>query len=155
MGEEVRLVMNNLEGVLLNPLEIVSVAQGDIFHGVKSKDKGFKDFGEAYFSSINYGMTKAWKRHRKMTLNIIVPVGKIRFVIFDDREKSITYGKFQEIVLSKENYFRLTIPPMLWLGFQGIGKMENILLNIADIVHNPKEADRKERDQIQYNWRIV
>jgi dTDP-4-dehydrorhamnose 3,5-epimerase len=44
---------------------------------------------------------------------------------------------------------------MLWLGFQGVGNEENILLNIADIEHNPNEADRKEIDEIKYNWRLI
>ena len=66
--------MINLEGVILTPLKIINVSEGDVFHGMKSIDNGFKGFGEAYFSSIKMGMIKAWKRHHIMTLNIIVPI---------------------------------------------------------------------------------
>lgn len=155
MGDKKIGRMINLEGVILTPLKIVNIEDGDVFHGMKSIDNGFKGFGEAYFSSINLGMIKAWKRHQVMTLNIIVPIGEVSFVIYDDRKNSITSGKFQNIVLSKQNYFRLTIPPMLWLGFQGLGSRENILLNIANIEHNPNEADRKELDDIKYNWEFI
>ena len=44
---------------------------------------------------------------------------------------------------------------MLWLGFQGLSSRENILLNIANIEHNPNEADRKELDDIKYNWEFI
>ena len=39
-----------------------------------------------YFGvNIESGVVKAWKRHRQMTLNLVVSVGVIRFVMFDDR----------------------------------------------------------------------
>ena len=50
------------------------------------------EFGEVYFSSIKPKSVKAWKLHKKMTLNIVVPVGKVRFALFDDSEKKIDYA---------------------------------------------------------------
>ena len=85
-----------------------------------------------------------------MTLNLIVPVGKIRFVLFDDREASNT--RFQEIIISKSNYCRLTIPPMIWMGFQGLSDGKSMLLNIANIEHNAHEVDKKDIEQIKFNW---
>ena len=89
-----------------------------------------------------------------MTLNLIVPFGEVLFVIYDDRELSPTFGTFNEVVLSRLNYVRLTIPPMLWFGFKGIGLSENIVLNVANLVHNPKEIDRKKLDDIGYQWSL-
>ena len=146
--------MTNIDGVIVTPLNIVDINEGNVLHGMKITDHGFKGFGEAYFSTIKFGKVKAWKRHRMMTLNLIVPIGKVRFVIYDDREGSVTYGMFQNIILSKQNYARLTIPPMLWLGFQGISNEENILLNIANIEHNPEESDKKNIDDFIYDWRL-
>ena len=37
-------------------------------------------FGEAYFSKIKFNKIKAWKYHSKMTLNLAVPHGKVKFV---------------------------------------------------------------------------
>jgi len=45
----------------------------------------------------------------------------------------------------------LTIPPMIWMGFQGI-ESESILLNIANIEHDPDEVDKKNLEQINFNW---
>jgi dTDP-4-dehydrorhamnose 3,5-epimerase len=146
--------MNNksIEGVFLTPLKQIFHPQGDVFHAMKQSAAGFAGFGEAYCSTINSGEIKAWKKHTEMTLNLVVPVGKIRFVAYDDRENSTTNGVFNEFVLSvEENYARLTVPPHVWLAFQGIGA-ENLLLNVANLEHNPNEMVRKTLNEIPYEW---
>ena len=66
----------------LTPLRIIGVKGGDVLHAMKDTDDGFSGFGEAYFSSIEKGCIKGWKKHTNMTLNIVVPVGVIKFVFF-------------------------------------------------------------------------
>lgn len=144
-----------IDGVLLSPLKIIDVPGGDILHGMTCSSPGYRGFGEAYFSVVNQDSVKAWKRHQKMVLNLVVPIGAIRFVIYDDRQTSSSYGQFQEIFLSKNNYHRLTVPPMVWMGFQGVGSDTNMLLNIADIKHDPAEADRKNLNEIEYDWELI
>ena len=144
--------MTVIDGVLLAPLRVIDTPGGDVLHGVKQGDLGFDGFGEAYFSTVEEGAIKAWKRHHEMVLNLIVPEGAVRFVLFDDRPESTTFGKYQEINLSRKNYQRLTVPPMLWIGFQGISEGENILLNVACIPHRSDEADRLALEEIEYYW---
>lgn len=144
----------NIHGVSLSPLNIIDVEGGNIYHALKKSDTGYCGFGEAYFSEIKSGVIKAWKRHQEMTLNLIVPFGCIRFVAYDDREDSSSYGKYGEVSLSRDNYFRLTLPPLLWMGFQGVSKHTSMLLNVANIEHRASEADRKEQNEINYNWEI-
>jgi dTDP-4-dehydrorhamnose 3,5-epimerase len=142
-----------IDGVLISPLRIIQVQEGDVFHGMKSSDNGYSGFGEAYFSSIKAGEIKGWKRHKEMTLNIIVPYGEIHFVMFDDRKKS--NAKFQNVILSLTNYCRLTVPPMVWLGFKGQGSDTSILLNIASITHDPLESESKNLNEIEFDWRDI
>ena len=139
-----------IEDVILTPLKIIDVPGGGVMHAMKKDDLGYSNFGEAYFSEIESNNIKAWKRHRKMTLNLIVPNGEIKFVLFDDRKEN--HGKFQEVILSKKNYQRLTIPPMIWVGFQGVSKSVSMLLNIANLVHDSTEIDRKDINDIQFDW---
>ena len=149
----IRLIEDkNLDGVLITPLKIIQVPGGDVFHAMKISDPGFKGFGEVYFSNIESGVVKAWKRHRQMTLNLVVSEGVIRFVMFDDRHESQTQGMFQEVVLSKEFYYRLTVPALLWMGFQGVSENTSMLLNIADLEHLPEEVDRKAINEINFSW---
>ena len=75
---------------------------------------------------------------------------KIKVVIFDDKT-----GLFDEFILSPQNYFRLTIPPNLWVAFQGMDEAASLLLNVASVRHDPTEVDNKELDKIRYNWRII
>lgn len=143
----------NIQGVELHPLKHIVVPKGDIFHALKSTDIGYYGFGEAYFSQIEKGEIKGWKRHNRMTLNIIVPIGKIKFVIYDDRTESVTYGKFNEIILSpNENYQRLTLAPGLWMAFQGLDNKVSMLLDIIPEPHDPNEADRKKLEEIEYKF---
>ena len=139
-----------IDDVIITPLEIIETFGGNVMHAMKKTDLGYADFGEAYFSEIENNSVKAWKRHREMTLNLIVPLGKIKFVLFDDRKGSD--NRFQEVIISKENYCRLTVPPMIWVGFKGLSSFKSILLNIASIPHNPKEVDKKEIDKIEFDW---
>lgn len=142
-----------IEGVLLNLLKRIHHPKGDVFHGMKKTDPGFSGFGEAYFSTINYEDTKPWKKHLKMTLNLVVPIGEIRFVIFDDREGSSTKNNFFDVVLGENNYQRITIPPRVWVAFSGVGEKYNLLLNLANLEHDPTEIVRKENlFDIAYQW---
>jgi dTDP-4-dehydrorhamnose 3,5-epimerase len=140
-----------LSGVLLTPLKKFPLERGDVLRGLKNNENSFEGFGEAYFTFINYNRIKAWKKHRKATLNLMVPIGEIKFVIFDDREASPTYENFFTVTLSNNNYQRLTIPPMLWMGFKGVGK-KNLLLDIMNIRHDLDDEDRGTVESIPYSW---
>jgi len=139
-----------IKNLLITPLDIIDNSKGDIMHIIKKSNTGYVDFGEAYITEIKPNTIKGWKRHRKMVLNLVVPIGKVRFVMFDDRDK--VNLKFQEVILSKSNYKRLTIPPMVWVGFQGLDSEKSMVLNIASIEHDPFESDNKEIEEIKFNW---
>ena len=142
-----------VEGVLLNPLKKIHHPLGDVFHGMKKSDQGFSGFGEAYFSTINFEDTKPWKKHLEMTLNFVVPMGEIRFVIYDDRENSSTKKCFFDVTLGENNYQRITIPPGVWVAFNGVGATYNLLLNLANLEHDPNEIERMENlSEISYKW---
>lgn len=141
-----------ISGVILTQLQIVPVEDGDVLHVIKHSSPGFVSFGEAYFSTILPGRIKAWKKHHRMTLNFAVPAGCVRFVIFDDRMNSPSYGQTDEIRLSLSNYVRLTVPPNLWVGFQCLGETQGLILNFADIEHEPSESERLPIEAIPFNW---
>ena len=71
---------------------------------MKASDVGYEGFGEAYFSNVSYNEIKGWKQHTEMTLNLIVVIGEIRFVIYDEKT-------FFNVTLSINNYQRLSIAP--------------------------------------------
>jgi dTDP-4-dehydrorhamnose 3,5-epimerase len=133
-----------MDGVTLTPLKQISHLKGDIFHAMKASDDGFSGFGEAYFSTINLGEIKGWKKHTEMTLNLVVVTGEIDFVVHDN-------NSFYSVRLSKNNYQRLTVGPGLWLAFKGLS-VENMLLNLASIEHNPNESENVDLYGFDYDW---
>lgn len=141
-----------MEGVLLTPLKQLFNPKGDVFHGMKKSDPGFTTFGEAYFSTVHQGDIKPWKKHHRMTLNLVVPVGEIRFVLHDDRPGSRTKGQTFSVEIGKSNYQRLTVQPGIWMAFEGLDEGLNLLLNIADMEHDPNEVERAEIDQFEYPY---
>jgi dTDP-4-dehydrorhamnose 3,5-epimerase len=141
-----------IKDVLITRLNKIETFGGDVMHAIKESSPGYSGFGEAYFSKVNQGAIKAWKRHNNMTLNLIVPVGKVKFVMFDDRDLANT--QLQELVISDKNYCRLTIPPKIWVGFQGLSKDDSVILNVANIEHDSSESDQVVVDNIEYDWSI-
>ena len=133
-----------MDGVILTPLKQIFNSKGDIFHAMKKSDEGFAGFGEAYFSTVKAGEVKGWKKHKEMTLNLIVIKGEIEFVTYNG-------DNFFNVTLSKKNYQRLTIKPHLWLAFRGLAD-ENILLNLASIEHNKNESESVDMSSFDYNW---
>ena len=132
--------------IILTPLKKIHNSKGGIFHAMKKSDKGFSGFGEAYFSTVNNNEIKGWKKHTKMTLNLVVVTGEIEFVVYDYDGDS-----FFNVKLSKKNYQRLTVKPNLWLAFRGLDN-ENMLLNLASIEHDPDESENVDLDIFNYSW---
>ena len=142
-----------IDGVIVTPQREIETPGGNVFHAMKAGDPGFQGFGEAYFSTLEPNYIKPWKRHNRMTLNLLVPVGRIRFVLFDDRPKSPTYQEYQIVTLDKiDHYARLTVPPGVWMAFQSRSEQTSWLINIADFLHDPLEADRLNLGDIFFNW---
>ncbi len=135
-----------MDKVIVTSLKQIFHPKGDIYHAMKKSDDGFNGFGEAYFSTINANEIKGWKKHTLMTLNLVVPIGEIEFVIYDEEKK-----EFFSIKLSQNNYKRLTVKPNLWVAFRGLEEY-NIVLNLASIEHNPNESVSIELEDIVYAW---
>jgi dTDP-4-dehydrorhamnose 3,5-epimerase len=87
-----------------------------------------------------------------MILNLVVIQGEVKFVLFDDRPKSTTKNQTFEVILSRNNYQRLTVAPGIWVAFQGRSDSVNLLLNIASIEHDPAEAITQDLKEVSYVW---
>ena len=143
---------NLIAGVMVTPQKRISHPKGDILHALKKSGPGYVGFGEAYFSTVHHNVIKGWKRHHRVTLNLVVPVGLVRFVVYDDRHDSPTKGTFLDVLVGDQHYSRLTVAPGLWVAFQGKGSELNLLLNIADEEHDPAEAENIDLNEIPFEW---
>jgi len=143
--------VTELPGVVLTPLRIIDGESGRVLHAMRSDGAGFAGFGEAYFSTVAHGAVKGWKKHRQMVLNLVVPIGCIRFYLWDERSVSDHDGaRWACVDLGTENYQRLTVPAGLWVAFRGLGPGENWLLNLASVPHEPSEAESLPLDDTKF-----
>jgi dTDP-4-dehydrorhamnose 3,5-epimerase len=138
--------MDKIDIPIFTSLKKIENEKGDIFHVLKKSDSNYISFGEAYFSTINFGIIKGWKKHKKMQCNLIVPSGKVRFRVISLDQRYFSF------ILSKENYGRLMIPPGCWFSFEGLSEDTNLILNIASIEHDPEENENLPLNSFQLEF---
>jgi len=125
----------------VSKLRIIKVAGGNVRHGIKSSEKTFSTFGELYFSEVKNGIIKGWKKHNRMIVNIIPVMGAIRLYIKEKKDSPI-----KSLIISDENYVRVTIEPNTWFAFEGLAD-KNMLANLASIEHDIYESENHEFNQ--------
>jgi len=140
----------NFDDILVTPLPRIETAGGDVLHAMKHCDVGYVGFGEAYFSWVTARAVKAWKRHTRMTMNIVVPVGQVKFVFCILNADGAVDFRVEEIGIDR--YARITVPAGIWFGFQGLSAPQSLVMNIASITHDPKEVERLPLLDINYDW---
>ena len=145
-----------IDGVILSPLRQIFDERGKVMHMLREDSAIFSRFGEIYFSCTHPGVVKAWHLHKEMTLNYAVPIGKIKFVLYDDRPNSSTFGEVQELFIGADNYCLVTVPPNIWNGFKGCGTEMSLVANCASIPHDPNEISRLDPidNHIPYDWAL-
>jgi len=145
-----------IEGVKIVPLRRIPDERGTIFHMLKRTDPHFVEFGEIYFSTIYYGVVKGWHIHRDMTLNYACILGRIKLVLYDERESSPTKGTLMEVFLGPDNYSLVLIPPGVWNGFKGMSEPLAIVANCSTCPHDPNLSRRIDpfNNHIPYKWDV-
>ena len=127
-----------MKQIIIKPLKKFNLEEGDVLHALKASEDEFHGFEDAYISTIKKNKIKAWKRHLLLTMNLIIPIGRVQFNFYDD-EKNL----LKNIIVGEDNYCRITVPPMIWFGFKGLSTHTSYILNISDERHNPSEVERE------------
>jgi dTDP-4-dehydrorhamnose 3,5-epimerase len=143
-----------IAGVQVVPLERRPDERGTIFPMLKATDLHFVRFGEIYFSTVYPGVIKGWHRHRDMTLSYACIFGRIKLVLYDERDGSRTQGQLMELFLGQDNYALVVIPPEVWNGFKGMSDPYAIVANCCTHPHDPTRSTRLDplQNHIPYDW---
>lgn len=146
-----------MKDIIFTPLKRVPVHNGDVLHGLKASDPTFEGFGEVYFSLVDHSCVKGWKKHQRLTLNLMVPVGSVRFVVMEaDPVTDNPASMVGDFTVSAEGpYGRLTIPSGLWVAFQGLGTGTNLVSNLIAEEHDPTEAINVPLSSVDFDWRLT
>lgn len=145
-----------IEGVTLTELRQIPDERGAVLHMLRRDAPGFRGFGECYFSEVRPNAVKAWKRHQRQHQMLAVPVGRVRFVIYDGRPDSASLGRMMILELGRPDaYCRLGLPPGLWYGFKALTDTPALIVNCADQPHDPSESETMAATSatIPYDWR--
>ena len=148
----------SLDDILVTPLKRIPTVGGEVMQVLKNSDNGFNCFGEVYFSWVEQGAIKAWKCHQRMTLNLAVPVGEVRFVFHCKahlaEQKREPDNEFRIEKLGNDRNSRITVPPEIWFGFQGLASGSSLLMNVADMEHDPNEVLSKVATEFAFDWSV-
>ena len=155
MTEDLRVDETAIDGVLVVPLRRIPDERGTIFHMLRRDDPHFIEFGEIYFTSIYRGVIKGWHRHADMTLNYACPWGRVKLVLYDDRDGSPTRGVLMERFLGPDDYSLVVIPPLVWNGMKGMDEV-SLVANCATHPHDPTRTERQDpfTEAIPYDWGV-
>lgn len=140
-----------IDGVTLRPLRQFPDEHGAVLHMLRADAPHFERFGEVYFSTVRCGAVKAWHMHTRKTVNLAVPIGQVRFVLWREGEDT------QEILLGREDYQLMTVRPGIWYGFQGLAAGESLVANCATEPFYQDEGQNLpvNADRIPYRWPVV
>ena len=147
---------NAIEGVEIVPLRRIPDERGTILHMLRADDPHFRGFGEIYFTTVYRGVVKGWHRHVEMTLNYACVAGRIKLVLFDDRDGSSTHGAVQEAFLGPDDYSLAVIPPGVWSGFKGMSDPYALVANCCTHSHDPSRTTRVDPfdNDFPYDWGV-
>ena len=144
------------EGMKVIPLRRIPDERGTVMHMLRATDPHFIRFGEIYFSTVYRDVVKGWHRHREMTLNYACVFGRIKLVLYDEREGSPSRGELQELFLGPDNHALVIVPPEVWNGFKGLNDPFAIVANCCTHAHDPSRSTRLDpfQNHIPYDWSV-
>jgi dTDP-4-dehydrorhamnose 3,5-epimerase len=120
-----------IDGLSKVPLKKIEGPKGSVLHILRANAPHFMKFGEVYISITDPGAIKGWKLHKEISQNFSVPIGKMKFVFFDDRSNSKTKGAVVEMESSLDNYYLIQVPPKIWYAFTTVSKEPGYIVNCA------------------------
>lgn len=144
-----------IQGLEISSLKVMADNRGKVMKMVDVKVPLFEKFGEIYFSFVNAGVIKGWKKHLRAVQLFAVPVGMIKFVVYDDRPESPTRGQFEEIEVGESNYRLIKMPSGVWYSWQATSAFPAMIASLTSEPHDPAEAVAAEvnnNNLIPYQW---
>lgn len=145
-----------IHDVKIKQLKVNCDERGNLFEVLRSDEELFQKFGQAYITTAYPGVVKAWHMHKTQTDHMCVICGRVKFVLYDSRSDSPTYGEINEIFCGDNNRILMQIPHGIYHGFKNIGTDECYVLNIPTQTYDYKEPDEYRLDpydkKIPYDW---
>jgi dTDP-4-dehydrorhamnose 3,5-epimerase len=148
--------MKNIEEVKLKNLKVIPDKRGRLMEILRCNEEIFDKFGQAYVTTAYPGVIKGWHYHKIQTDNFTRICGMMKVVLYDSREDSPTYGNIMELFVGEKNPLLVSVPPLVYHGFKGIGTETAYFLSVPTEPYNYSQPDEyrfpPDTDQIPYDW---
>ena len=95
-----------------------------------------------YQTTIRPGKCKGWVEHHIQTDRLFITTGHMKWVLYDNRADSPTYGAINEIYLTEQNRGLLLIPPRVYHVVQNIGTTDAMFINMPSHPYNHENPDK-------------
>jgi dTDP-4-dehydrorhamnose 3,5-epimerase len=139
--------VEKLKNIKIIKLKSFKNNKGDVFRAYRKNEEKIGKFGEVYFSWIKKNAIKGWKLHKKMHMNLVVPVGSVRFVFYYNK-------KFKVITIGEKKYCRIYVPNNIFFAFQNISNKKSLVVNYSNIIHQEdKETSNLSLEKLSYIWK--
>lgn len=131
-----------IEGVIFRPTRPVPHEDGHVTEVARASwDILGNPVVQVHVTTTFSGRVRAWGLHQRTTDRLFVVAGLVKIVVFDGREASPTFGRYNEFVVSEKNPGLLIISPNLYHGWKNIGTTEAIIINMPDRMYTYDEPD--------------
>jgi len=152
--------MAKIDGVKIKKLKVVPDKRGFLMEMLRSDDELFEKFGQAYLTGVKKGFAKAWHYHKQQIDCVACVYGQARWVMYDARKGSKTFGAIQEVIMSDPlktgEQILVKVPFGVIHGFAADSCDEARIVNIPNnryIYENPDEFRYPwNSEEIPYQW---
>jgi dTDP-4-dehydrorhamnose 3,5-epimerase len=145
-----------IEGVKTKKLKVIPDERGRLSEILRADDDFFQKFGQTYMTTAYQGVVKGWHFHKIQYDNMTCIKGMMKFVLYDGRKESKTFGEINEFFIGEHNPVLLHIPPYVYHGFKCISETEAIVINIPTEPYNYDTPDEfripPHSKEIPYDW---
>ena len=145
-----------IDGARVVPLARIPDERGTILHMLRATDPHFIAFGEIYFSTVYRDVVKGWHRHREMTLSYACPFGRVKLVLYDERDGSPTFGELDRGVPRPRRLRAGPGPARRVERVQGHERPPRRRGQLRTHPHDPSRSERIDPfdNQIPYDWAV-
>jgi len=148
--------MELIDQVVFKKLKVIPDERGSLMEMLRNDDEIFERFGQAYITTADPGVVKAWHYHRLQNDHFVVVAGMMKVVLYDGRDNSPTKGKVNEFFMGVHNPSILKIPKGVMHGFKCISETEAMVINFPTEPYNYKTPDEyrlpPHTNEIPYDW---
>jgi dTDP-4-dehydrorhamnose 3,5-epimerase len=147
-----------IHGVKTKDLQINADERGSLTEMWRSDWELFEEEPSMSYFSVTYpGIIRAWHRHSRGQIDhFVVPHGKVKVGIYDDREDSPTKGELNTFVIGEGNMKIVRIPGDCWHGFKCVGDERATLINYPTNLYDYENPDEEripyDSEKIPLDW---